>query len=138
MKKIVAIILIICLLLVLDFIFLLFVLEPTIGAPIYKHQIIIDILKYLSLGLINISLLICLFKTIVKKDNNYSIIGLAIIVFSIIIPIILLVIAMIVRDYDSGKGYYNRQDTVWKPVNCIKRDKNGKCLKEVEDGKYEK
>lgn len=137
MKKIVAIILMICLLLVLDFIFLLFVLSPNIGAPIYKHQIIIDILKYLSLGLINISICICIYKAIIKKDNDYSKISLAIIVFSIIIPIILFVIAVKVRDYDSDKGYYT-VETRWKKSNCLRRDKNGKCIKEFEDGKYEK
>ncbi len=135
MKKIVAIILMICLLLVLDFIFLFFVLEPSIGEPIYKHQIIINGLKYLSLGLINISICICIYKAIVKKDNDYSKISLAIIGFSIIIPIVLLLIAMIVRDYDSGKGYYTKHETEWQEVQCIKRAKSGKCLYYVKEGK---
>ena len=128
MKKSVAIILMICLLLILDFIFLIFVLEPSIGVPIYKHQIVISGLKYLSLGLINISMCICIYKAIVKKDNDYSKISLAIIGFSIIIPIILLVIAIIVRDYDSSKGYYTNRENEWKSVDCLRRDKNGNCI----------
>ena len=133
-KKIIAIIIMICLLLALDYIIYYQVLYVATGTPVYKHGTIIYGLKWLALIIVNLSLLICLFRTIVKKDDNYGIIVLGIIVFSIIVPIILIAISIKVRDYDSGKGYYSNESE-WKTVSCMKRDSEGNCIKYYEGDK---
>ena len=133
-KKIIAIVFIICLLLALNYIFYYQVLYVATGTPDYKHGTIIYGAKWLALIIVNLSLLICLFRTIVKKDDNYGNIVLGIIVFSIIVPIILIGISIQVRNYDSNKGYYTVYDGT-QSINCIERNSEGKCIKYYERDK---
>lgn len=118
MKKKNIIIVITCLL-IFDIIFGIWYTSPVIGEGCYPNKELVYLLENIAFLISGIFLLVSMLIVLFKKNNNYGLVGFIIIIFSIIVPMIILIISHMIYDSDKSKGLIKTCEPSWKNVNEI-------------------